>query len=1326
MPRCTSVATDGTIWTLWRRDGGGRTYVPLDPLTGAELSGLRFDVGSDCTNGLHLLPDDRAAAIGFATGRLTVYDLASGEAVWTFEPATEVLSAELLLVSADGSRLYVLVDADGSGPDLRVLALDAADGSVVDEVSLPGGLPRFGSSDHAYVDTDGGVILATADAATSGDDGHLVRVVDAGGTLSVDWARFASEDSTTDGLSTYPVQLLPGGTDASLVVGSYKYGRGLFALDLASGENVWEVGRPPGAAVEMDSRLVSDASGNVLHPYIFPREAGDGTVAWDVAGPDGVFRGLGPAGLDSLSEIAAIGPDGSVYGIGTVDDALVAFAVSPGEATGPGALTFAPPTVGAAWSTFELRGGGAGVLSAARLRRGEEIVTAEAVVPGARTDRGFATFALTDEDVGEWQLVVDGPDGSSDLGPVVVEPADAEKDFSVDVAAGSVRVGRPRTVAVTVRNETNVDANALPVVVAIEDVPDGTTVQPLTPGPPPPIPEDAPPDFSWDDVQLTHLVDGKLYFPVLVPVLGPGESTTISFRLTIPPGGDAEGTGRITARVADCLLTNDRQVPAWVEDLELDGFAKEGFDVGSCLSATLPAIFGGAVGGLPIPAADFGPLAGPIAGCLVSYFFGLPGILADASGDSWAPLAWDLVSLVAGCAPLLFGVSGIGLAVGVGVAVLAGALFSCGGIEAIADFLFGASVDPNDVVGPTGATDARYLTGREPLGYTIRFENDAGATFPAAEVTVTHTLDADLDPATFRPGPVGWGDVVVDPPPGAAEWAERFTPEGAEFAVDIAVTREDRDVTWRLSTVDPATGQPPEDPEVGFLPPNMAAPEGEGFVRFTVEAPGGVADGTIVDARASIVFDVNEPIVTNTWTNTFDLTPPASTVAAPGSPSATNALTFDLGGSDDVSGIAGWRLEVATGDAELVTVDARRADPSFALTAPRGQRVRLRARAVDGAGNLDPDGAVAEVDVAGDALERIAGPDRIRTAVELSRHVGSAGTVVLARADTYPDALAGAPLAVALGAPILLTDRDALPAVVAEEVARLGATTALLLGGEQAVGPAVAQALASAGVTVSRVADGSRFATARAIAEQLPPTSRAFLVEGANADPARGWPDALAVAPWAATAGVPVLLATRDALPAETVDAIDALGIEEVTVVGGPGAVGAGVTAALAELGVAVDRIAGPDRYATAAAVADAAAAAGAGGRGVTWLATGLNFPDALAAGPAVAASRGQLLLVDGQQVAGSQAVLDRIAATQSGIAVLRLVGGTGAISAELEAAVRAALVAEPDALAGHGSEPAGRARALTRLHEGVAARALPRRARAPLRRGQHTAGQRL
>ncbi|CAN5489928.1 hypothetical protein BH23ACT7_BH23ACT7_25800 [soil metagenome] len=321
---------------------------------------------------------------------------------------------------------------------------------------------------------------------------------------------------------------------------------------------------------------------------------------------------------------------------------------------------------------------------------------------------------------------------------------------------------------------------------------------------------------------------------------------------------------------------------------------------------------------------------------------------------------------------------------------------------------------------PVGS-DRGALPRRGPsVGYTVRFENDPEATFPAAEVTVTHTLDADLDPATFRPGAVGWDDVVAEPPPGAAEWRERFTPEGADIAVDIAVTRDGHDVTWRLSTIDPATGAPPEDPEIGLLPPNVAAPEGEGFVRFTVEPAGGVADGTVVEAQASIVFDVNEPIVTNTWTNTFDLTPPTSAVTGPESPSATNALAFDLGGFDDVSGVAGWRIEVATGDAELVTVGGRREDPAFALTAPRGQRVRVRARAVDGAGNLDPDGAVAEVEVAaavaelGVAVDRIAGPDRYATAVAVADAAavdgaGAPAMTWLATGLNFPDALAAGP-----------------------------------------------------------------------------------------------------------------------------------------------------------------------------------------------------------------------------------------------------------------------------------------------------------------------------
>jgi putative cell wall-binding protein len=289
-----------------------------------------------------------------------------------------------------------------------------------------------------------------------------------------------------------------------------------------------------------------------------------------------------------------------------------------------------------------------------------------------------------------------------------------------------------------------------------------------------------------------------------------------------------------------------------------------------------------------------------------------------------------------------------------------------------------------------------------------------------------------------------------------------------------------------------------------------------------------------------------------------------------------------------------------------------------------------------------------------------------------------AGVVVVARADTYPDALAGGPLAYASQAPILLTDSAALSAATAEEVARLGATTALVLGGETAVGPRVVADLRAMGLDVTRIAGSSRFATAAAVAEHLDAPDRAFVVEGAHADPARGWPDALAVAPLAARLGAPILLVTRDSVPTETLDALHALGPSRVTIVGGTAAVSQEVADRMVAAGFAVDRIAGADRYTTGLAVVDEAIVDRAADPEVTWLATGLNYPDALAAGPAVAASRGQLLLIHGQVPGGSQAVLDRVAADGPDLAVARLVGGLAAISAATEAAVRDVLSDHP------------------------------------------------
>jgi putative cell wall-binding protein len=125
----------------------------------------------------------------------------------------------------------------------------------------------------------------------------------------------------------------------------------------------------------------------------------------------------------------------------------------------------------------------------------------------------------------------------------------------------------------------------------------------------------------------------------------------------------------------------------------------------------------------------------------------------------------------------------------------------------------------------------------------------------------------------------------------------------------------------------------------------------------------------------------------------------------------------------------------------------------------------------------------------------------------------------------------------------------------------------------------------------------------------------------------RNWPDALAAVPHAARAGGPILLTFPDSLPGITETELTRLKPGRIVVVGGPGAVSPAVATALDayDTGGGVTRIGGADRYETAAAMS---AAHFSGTAPYAYVATGQNFPDALAAGPAAALRGAPTILV--------------------------------------------------------------------------------------------------
>lgn len=252
---------------------------------------------------------------------------------------------------------------------------------------------------------------------------------------------------------------------------------------------------------------------------------------------------------------------------------------------------------------------------------------------------------------------------------------------------------------------------------------------------------------------------------------------------------------------------------------------------------------------------------------------------------------------------------------------------------------------------------------------------------------------------------------------------------------------------------------------------------------------------------------------------------------------------------------------------------------------------------------------------------RLAGKDRIETALQTSSEGWNYGapTVILARDDDFPDALAGAPLAHAVGGPILLTNSKVLSPETSDMINQLHPKEVLILGSSGAISDSIEGGL-KANFQVTRLGGKDRYETAAKIAlymkeHQLLSTQKAVVAYGEN------FPDALSVSSLAAYQDIPILLSDSQNLPGSTQDALNQMGITQTIVVGGNGVISEGVAAKLPGM----TRLAGTDRYETSMAIAK-----GMGADNQTiFVATGENFPDALAASALAAKTNSPIILVN-------------------------------------------------------------------------------------------------
>lgn len=285
--------------------------------------------------------------------------------------------------------------------------------------------------------------------------------------------------------------------------------------------------------------------------------------------------------------------------------------------------------------------------------------------------------------------------------------------------------------------------------------------------------------------------------------------------------------------------------------------------------------------------------------------------------------------------------------------------------------------DPNDILGPEGFGEERFVAASQTLGYTIRFENVATATAPAQRVVVTHDLDADLDFRTFRFGSFGFSGELIDVPANTAFLNQRIDMTAElGFLVDVVATIDAQQgrAIWTLTTIDPATGEQPEDPLIGFLPPNDDMGAGEGFVTYTIRAKSASETGTVIDAAATIVFDNEPPLDTPPIFNTLDAEPPVSAVEPLG-PAQSDGLSFTVrwSGEDDEGGsaIRDYTIYVSVDDGpfEVWLADTTLTEADYVVES--GTSFRFMSAARDNAGNVEllpivPDTETTLVTTAGD------------------------------------------------------------------------------------------------------------------------------------------------------------------------------------------------------------------------------------------------------------------------------------------------------------------------------------------------------------------------
>lgn len=537
-----------------------------------------------------------------------------------------------------------------------------------------------------------------------------------------------------------------------------------------------------------------------------------------------------------------------------------------------------------------------------------------------------------------------GAEALSSEGLTVVEEPSSEPPLIVRVSGpDTIRSGASATYYITIYNAGRNDA--IGTILSLR-IPAGTPYS---------LPTLLLPDDLEEDVQHHADLDDGRYLMLMVPVVPANDSVTIPIRVTDVRGGVMS----VQAIVLGSL-------PAYV--VRPDGLFS--IPVDSCWASVLNALLEclsaiPAVGDLIRAVLRSGEcIFNLIKGIYQKIVAGV-NLGKDFSFSTVLSLALEMakfvVSLLESCAGVVTGITPI-------LGHILGAI-SC--VNSIVDAYTNCSrddqkdspvvvpMDPNEKHSPSGYADQRYVPKNAPIAYTVLFENLPTAGAYANQVAITDQLDSDLDWRTFELETISFrgGRYTVQVPPGQRFYQTTVQMSendgGLQVRILAGIDLNTGVVTWRLTAIDPNTGEPPTNPLMGLLPPNNESHEGEGYVTFRVKPKRTVTTGTVITNSATIVFDTEEPLTTNEVFNTIDANPPVSTVRPLPQVTRNSQVAVSWSGEDDASGLKEYNVWVSVDGSAYTLWMANTTATSATYPVEFGHTYAFYATATDNAGNLE-------------------------------------------------------------------------------------------------------------------------------------------------------------------------------------------------------------------------------------------------------------------------------------------------------------------------------------------------------------------------------------